>query len=393
MPTVIRQFRRGSQTCQSEPTRRGAFTLVELLVVIAIIGILVALLLPAVQAARESARRSQCQSNVKQLGIAALNYENRSRKFLPAGLGATTKQNHFTPNPDGSTPVYEGWDPERGQLISWVALILNEIEEKAVFDRFNFKKTVIEQGTGPTFADSPVTSEIPAMQCPSDSAKGKRFEFKVGSAVLGAPFAKGNYAGFCSPYHAEYQLVHRGALVIGGQKMARMSDGTSHTLAFSEVRTIESTNDERGAWAFMGAGATLLASDIHHNDSKLGFLAPFNPQKNFLEQALGPNQEPVSSGGAITVDNNIAFDQLRNCQPSTAQKNESFSIGMPCGKGEGFRTAAPRSQHNGGVNATYVDGHVDFVSNDIDRVLYAYLICINDGFLTSGDEGFKDWVK
>jgi prepilin-type N-terminal cleavage/methylation domain-containing protein/prepilin-type processing-associated H-X9-DG protein len=93
---------------------RHAFTLVELLVVIAIIGILVALLLPAIQAAREAARRAQCQSNLKQLTLAANNYHSTNNKF-PVG---------FVPSPG---PNIEGW--------GWAVFLLPYIEEQSIYDR------------------------------------------------------------------------------------------------------------------------------------------------------------------------------------------------------------------------------------------------------------------
>src|SRR6059036_1967376 len=93
---------------------RSAFTLVELLVVIAIIGVLVALLLPAVQAAREAARRAQCSNNLKQLSLALHNYENTHNTLPPAGIDSNQ--------------------------MSWTVLLLPFFEQQALYDQFNFNK-------------------------------------------------------------------------------------------------------------------------------------------------------------------------------------------------------------------------------------------------------------
>src|SRR3954447_14026210 len=95
---------------------RRAFTLVEVLVVIAIIGILIALLLPAVQAARESARRMQCQNNLKQIGLALLNYESNHKNF-PAGYISDIDAN--------GTDTGPGW--------GWAALIVPQMEESGLY--------------------------------------------------------------------------------------------------------------------------------------------------------------------------------------------------------------------------------------------------------------------
>src|ERR1044072_3020233 len=99
---------------------RNAFTLVELLVVIAVIGILVALLLPAVQAAREAARRGQCANNMRQLAIGLINYEN-AKKYLPPG-GVSQG--------DGGIPS--------GAV--WSIFILPYVEEQALYDKYDFNE-------------------------------------------------------------------------------------------------------------------------------------------------------------------------------------------------------------------------------------------------------------
>lgn len=114
------------------PTSAG-FTLVELLVVIAIIGILVALLLPAIQAAREAARRSQCQNNMKNLGLAVLNYEQSKKKFP---IAVQTEEKDAPGNIAAQTKAAQ--DGQR-LYANWAIQILPYIEEQPLFDSFVFK--------------------------------------------------------------------------------------------------------------------------------------------------------------------------------------------------------------------------------------------------------------
>jgi prepilin-type N-terminal cleavage/methylation domain-containing protein/prepilin-type processing-associated H-X9-DG protein len=128
--------------------RRQGFTLVELLVVIAIIGILIALLLPAVQAAREAARRMQCSNHLKQIGLAMHNY-HQAHRTLPYATGYD--------NPD---PATYGRFCEGG---TWCAFLLPYLEQQPVYDLFNFKKLMGDSANSPA-----VTQIISTYICPSD---------------------------------------------------------------------------------------------------------------------------------------------------------------------------------------------------------------------------------
>ncbi|HEX3601732.1 MAG TPA: DUF1559 domain-containing protein, partial [Lacipirellulaceae bacterium] len=151
---------------------RRAFTLVEVLVVIAIIGILTALLLPAVQAAREASRRVQCQNNLKQIGLALLNYEANHRS-LPAGYLSDVDTSGNDTGP--------GW--------GWAALILPQMEETAVFNSIHIDRP-IEDATNTTAR----LSTIPGYFCPTEDFRHVWTARSSGGTPI-CDVAESNYVG------------------------------------------------------------------------------------------------------------------------------------------------------------------------------------------------------
>lgn len=339
-----------------------AFTLVELLVVIAIIGVLIALLLPAVQAARESARRTQCISNLKQLALAAQNYEGTYKKLPPSAITDLQESN---PN---SESAFMAFNPESGKQFSWAVLLLPFFEQQNLYNAFDFSKTVFEQD------QNPQAEFIDSLLCPSDSARGRLHVDEV--ATLGKAMAKGNYAAYVSPLHIDLQLLWPGALIATGQSLRRVTDGTSNTMVFSEVRTLDHERDERGAWAVPWAGSSILSFDMHHmcaDGSSFGRCMTegyYRPDP----RSVGSTQLPNSTG---------IKDTLFYCQDE--QRDAAATAGMPClgwnrqVGSNGFYSASPRSLHPGGVNVVFLDGHTAFVSNDVDDYTFAYWVSINDG--------------
>jgi prepilin-type N-terminal cleavage/methylation domain-containing protein len=352
-----------------KPSRRAlarGFTLVELLVVIAIIGILVALLLPAIQAAREAARRMSCQNNLKNLSIAVLNFENTKRALPAAAL---------IPNP--ASP--NGLDSGQFDLApSWVVQILGQIEDQAVADQFDIQ--VKYDAINPVTATAKPWEVQPAvMMCPSDNAQNRFYEPAAARGAgfqAGFRFGKGNYAAYVSPEHARNCIVFPGTMINQPQSLRNITDGTTKTIMLSEVRTRENIRDPRGAWAAGLAGGSILAFDMHskrHPDVNTSSKKnePYSP---FIyggtNPGLPPNTDP-SWGNR---------DWIRECDNS----QEADLIGMPCNPQTSVRSSsAPRSSHVGGVNASHSDASVEFVSDNIDQFLMARLVSINDaeGFL------------
>lgn len=358
--------RRSSASARSTRLDQG-FTLIELLVVIAIIGILIALLLPAVQQARESGRRLSCTNNLKQLALATHNYTNTKGKLPPSGIVEEKTLTY-------GTTTYPVFDQLSGKMFSWAVILLPYMEESNLYDQFDMSVSVLEQPL------EPQEKFVASYTCPSDSDGGRMYMDE--KFTKSKWFAKGNYAAFASPFHTDLQLLFPGALISTGQKLSKVIDGTSNTILFSEVRTRDDQYDERGVWALPWNGATLLAPDMHHDRVATGgYTSGFAAQatqfillQTQLPNTTGPNR-----------------DILLRCSEDTLAAAQLE--GMPCDDWiwplglTGYISAAPRSTHFGGVNMALLDGHVDFLSNNVDPLTLAYLVDIRDEQVNSnGDE-------
>jgi len=358
-----------SKTTRKTQTRpSGGFTLVELLVVISIISILIALLLPAVQQARESARTLQCKNNLKQLGLAVLNYESSSH-FLPAGGWAE-------PVRRGEDPVTTGFvggsfHPYTGKQYSWIVEILPFMEEQALADGFDrtfdsSDPSANDIFSGPRAAEAePFAQSIATLKCPSDLPDARRLQ------TDGKLFAKGNYAGYMSPLHLEHAFTFPGALggflpgTPRGQALRRVVDGNSNTLLASEVRVRDDDQDPRGAWAVPWAGSSVLAADIHGPIEMDGDRLAYVPYSNYPRLWAQLPNTSFGFGDQVSPVPDI----------ETAARD-----GIPCSEYEvgTFASASARSQHPNGVIGVWLDGHVEFISDDIEVAAFAHLISSND---------------
>ena len=338
--------------CGRRLSQRRGFTLVELLVVIAIIGILVSLLLPAVQAAREAARRVQCMNNIKQLSLAVVSYQDTYRMFPASGIYEPSQ--NFT-------------KLRTGKQFSWVVLIMRHFEQQAAWDEMDFNRTIFDQ------PKDPQETIFEELQCPSDDVRIAYYQDPA--YTNGKRFSKGNYAAYTSPYHTDFDHWFPGALVSWrNQTPADFSfDGLSNTIVLSEIRKRDNELDQRGAWAIGWNGASLLGFDMHHSGDPGDCKNPPIYGGAYIHNpgSIGNAQPPNNQGPNL--------DMLYNC-PDPAR---AALLKMPCrawasSGGNCFLSAAPRSRHPGGVMVAFMDGHVDFVPDNVNQVTFAYLISITD---------------
>jgi len=337
------------------------FTLVELLVVIAIIGVLVALLLPAVQQAREAARRMQCGNNLKQVGLALHNYSDTYGSLPPPAA-------HWA---DGN-PSHNGWDSHSTSSgsHSWIVSALPFLEQGPLEDMYWqgvqeiaasqpygswYRLRDFNPGTAPSMGIA-LQTELTALKCPSD-ADLKENMTTTGDMLPG--MTRVNYAANCGSGQSgswgnNSTRGIRGPFMMNfprwqanGAKFGAITDGLSNTVLAAEIVAGERQNDMRGGWAY-GAGVTFSGG----GPSDLAYL--LTPNSNALQDNLQ--------------------DRPGRCSNPRSPDRQLRCVG---GGGRGFNTS--RSRHPGGVQVVNCDGSVQFVAETVGLTEWLLSLSMADG--------------
>ena len=370
-------------------SRRRGFTLIELLVVIAIIGVLIALLLPAVQAAREAARRAQCTNNLKQMGLALHNYESTNGAFPPTTILVPSLS-----GPPGTWAFQSSW--------SAFARVAPYLEQNAFYNAINFSLSY-SAAPNTTVAITPLNLLI----CPSDRGS------HIDDATLGGTFfATTSYGTSDGDWYV--WSVNWGSINAVGppnkslfgpnysRSIAMILDGTSNTLAVSEG-TI-------GHGQFRGC----INTPTSPSDASVGTWTPFNvpapgsASTAALTSLLGScaaKTGKAKAGGPIGhtrwTNGGVYYSGFTTAMPpnspvtavsrATGYTNAGANVAQDWASvdendgGPTYMSLSASSYHPGGVNALFADGSVHFVKNSVSPINWRSLGTIAGSEIVSGD--------
>ncbi|MGD9632790.1 MAG: DUF1559 domain-containing protein [Pirellulales bacterium] len=330
----------------------SAFTLVELLVVIAIIGILAALLLPAIQSSREAARRTQCMNSLKQLGIALHNYVSAANHFPPGQVART-----YADQPNHPQTFYR-W--------SALAHLLPYMENQSVSDLLDLSLPLYMPGAGYPIADknkSGVAQALPEFLCPSDLGQPVKSAWGPTNYVACA----GSGAGGGTPFETDGVFFVNSATTF-----AKLGDGSSHTVAMSESLLGEDT-ELNATSGFVGSTAQRTYKFTLNFSAVVDLTdARCDGTKNY-NSALGNGNDPrgfawCSGEYRCALYNHYYTPNAESFDCITSVTVDPTLPPQRLYSAYGWRAA--RSLHPGGLNILLADGSMRFVDDGIDHTVW-----------------------
>lgn len=371
------------------------FTLVELLVVIAIIGVLIALLLPAINAAREAGRKTQCRSNLSQIGKAMHNYASQHGGFPPSSTGWITgpgAANVASINPtDPAVGENNQACTGHGHTYSWMAILLPQLEQSAIYQLLDFRALTFNPSlTNPLLApryQKAANTEIPVFKCPS--FRGNPFstatEFAAGGALTNVALSQYSGMGASTINRMLDPSVRPDGVmsppkyrIKGGCSFRDIQDGTSNTIMCVETRETRYApwidGSTAAVWALhadtqqcasnpgtqiIPPAAGILYAQVNPSP---GSSVPVMPALN-----LGGNQLDPRPGGTPT--NRVVFGEttmITNLARTPAS-------GTPSARRVTFRNNwdwGPSSQHSGGAFHLMADSSVQMIADSVQAQAY-----------------------
>ena len=326
------------------------FTLVELLVVIAIIGVLVALLLPAIQAAREAARRSQCSNNLRQIALGIINYETVNREYPP---GCEVYQNPTTGSPQYSPAPYNAFiDMTR----TWSIAILPYLESQQLEQSFDTTLPISNPVNQPL-----VEYELPVFLCPTDSGP---------EDYTGTPFARSSYVGISGT-------------VAGDVTWGRVLDVITSAGAPMALPGSVKGQQTRGLLtiAYEPAGVKAVTSRmVTDGTSQTVAVAEWHTKRDY--QSFSPtNKGYYASWGSWRAFASEAASFHTESRHAALYGLADFTTCTEIGMSPTWlcEMAVSSFHPSGIIQSVYADGHVEALSGDLDRLVWHALTTISGG--------------